>query len=134
MLFSVLTRRKLASIDNFVGFLDEGVIGRATEDRPRKGHETCAGRFEDTEGSNELQEGINTTGLGRSVEVEVNQKFSGRILARKKNLQLNNAGNSADIQDLSAKLMGEICDSLKMLVLVTQSFGSSQLAWVKVVS
>src|SRR3954467_11710821 len=47
-------------------------------------------------------------------------------------LQLHNAAVGADIQHFATKLMGKIGDRLQMLMLVSQSLASSELARVEI--
>ncbi len=66
---SSLTRRQLAGIYNLIGFLEERLLGRSAERRSGQGHETGTGGLEDTKRRNELEEGVDSRGLGGTVIV-----------------------------------------------------------------
>lgn len=62
----ILTRRKGASVDNVRGILFHLVVGLEKR-RPGQSHETGSSGLEDTEGRNELHEGVNTVGLSGTI-------------------------------------------------------------------
>ena len=72
-----LTRGELADVDNVISLLGNGFIIGAVEWRTRQGHETSAGGLEDTEGSDQLQEGLDSVRFGGAVCVML-------VMARKK--------------------------------------------------
>lgn len=57
-----LARGEGAGVDHVGGFLLE-LLGRFGQRGTRKGHETGAGGFQDTEGVDELHEGVDTGGF-----------------------------------------------------------------------
>lgn len=63
----LLTRRQLADIDGLVGLLRHGILIHAVEGRPGQGHETGTSRFENAEGGDELEEGVNPGLFGGTV-------------------------------------------------------------------
>lgn len=60
-----LARGKGASIDNVGGVLLK-LLGLLGERRTRQGHETGPSGLENTEGADQLEERVDTAGLGRS--------------------------------------------------------------------
>ena len=68
---SLLTRRKLASIDNLVCFLHMRVLVGSIERRARQSHKTSPCRFQNAEGSDELEERVDSRGLGRAVSISL---------------------------------------------------------------
>lgn len=62
-----LTRRESAGVDNVGGILLNVVVGLEKR-RPGQSHETGTSGFKDTEGRNELHEGVNTIGLSGAIE------------------------------------------------------------------
>lgn len=62
---SILARGKGAGIDD-VGSILLNLLADLTERRTGKGHQTSPGGLKDTEGTNQLEERVDTVGLGRA--------------------------------------------------------------------
>lgn len=61
-----LTRRQSAGINNISGFLFN-LVHDLSERRASQGHQTGSSRFQNTKGSDKLEERVNTTWLGGSI-------------------------------------------------------------------
>jgi hypothetical protein len=64
---AALTRGKGASVDDIGGVLLD-LFGRLGERRPGQSHQTGASGFEDTEGADKLEEGVDTGRLRGAIE------------------------------------------------------------------
>lgn len=64
---ATLTRREGAGVNNIGGVL-LNLLGRLGERRSGQSHQTGAGGFEDTEGTDELEEGVDTGRLSGAIE------------------------------------------------------------------
>ena len=62
-----LTWRERTGVDNLAGFL-LNLISRSREGGSWEGHETRPSGLENTEGGNELEEGIDTAGFGGTID------------------------------------------------------------------
>jgi len=122
-----LTRRQGAGIDDISGILLD-ILGRLGQRRTGQSHETGTGGLEDTERTDQLEERVDTAGLGGAV-CEVSQGHDQLVIGRWY-LHLHNAVVGANIQNLTAKLMGQAGDSIQVLVLVAQSLAGRQVARV----
>lgn len=136
-----LTRRQLAGVDNLVSLESQLLLVGALEGRSGQGHEAGTGRLEDAEGSDELQEGVDSGRFGRTVTRQVSKKKKRRRKKEtkgtnqnldRKNLHFNDAADSTNIKHLAAKLVGKVGNRLEMLVLVAERLGRRELAGVKV--
>lgn len=61
-----LTRGKGAGIDNITGVLLD-LLALLRQGRTRQSHETSASGLKDTEGTNKLEERVDTAGLSRPI-------------------------------------------------------------------
>jgi hypothetical protein len=67
-----LTRGQGAGIDNVGSILLDLLVG-LTQRRARKGHQTSPGGLENTEGTDQLEERVDTGRLGRAVKGRMSQ-------------------------------------------------------------
>lgn len=123
-----LTRGQGAGVDN-VGSLLLKLLGLLGQRRTGQSHETGTGGLQNTERTDEFEEGVDTVRLsgasGRYVSKECMVDTLGTY-----DLQLNNAVVGANIQDLTTELVSQAGDSIQVLVLVTQSLAVRQVAGV----
>lgn len=66
----ILTRRQGAGIDNVSSFL-LNFLGNFSKWRTSQGHQTGSGGFQDTEGTDEFEEGIDTGWFGGSILISL---------------------------------------------------------------
>lgn len=105
-----LTRGQRGLVNDLLGLLDV-VFLRGLQGSSGQGHHSGSSHLENTKGLEQVQERGNTLGLGA---------------------QLDNNVSLGDIEDLTAKLVGQLGDGVQVLVLVSQSLGDSDLVGVEV--
>lgn len=121
-----LTRGQGAGIDNISGVL-LNLLALLRQGRAGQGHETSASGLKDTEGTNELEERVDTARLSRPISYQIS-KVLWKAFGR--HVHFNNAVVGADIQNLAAELVGQAGDSIQVLVLVAQTLAERQVAGV----
>lgn len=103
---------KSGGIDDLVGVLDALMLW-LEKWGAWEGHETGAGGLEYAEWGDELHERVDTGWLGRPVFSLALKLKDGEWLY----LHLDDTAVSADIQNLTTKLVSKVCDALQVLVL-----------------